>query len=89
MTLTKNPNNITLDASVGSFRFEVNSRMERIAMSLNAIQNKEGLYAWEHRRMLGLYREVLDVIDRRYEAAKIAREEPLPPVDDSGLEIHF
>ena len=53
--LTKNPNNICLDASVGSFRDEVDGRLKRVVKSLHALSNKDGLYAWEHRQMIGMY----------------------------------
>ena len=87
--LTKNPNNICLDASVGSFRDEVDGRLKRVVKSLHALSNKDGLYAWEHGQMIGMYQEVLDVIERRHGNAKIAREEPLPTVDEHGIPIEF
>lgn len=87
--LTKNPNNIILDASMGSFRDEIDGRLKRVVKSLHALANKDGLYAWEHRQMVDMYQEVLNVIERRYGNAKIAREEPLPTVDEHGIPIEF
>lgn len=82
-------NNIGLDESMESFRFDVQQRLERMALSLSLLQDKESLYAWEHRQMMHLYQSVLRTIEERHAQAKIAREEPLPPVDKHGLEIHF
>lgn len=82
-------NNIGLDETMEAFRFDVQQRLERMALSLSMLQDKESLYAWEHRQMIHLYQSVLNTIKDRHAQAKIAREEPLPAVDSRGIEIHF
>lgn len=87
--MSETRNDITLDASMTAFRREVQGRLNRLEASHRALQNKGGLYAWEHRRMIDLYRDVLSTIDARWERAKADRESSLPSVDEHGIEIHF
>lgn len=81
--------NIMLRQSMDGFHAEVSGRFRRALKSLEALQKKDGLYAWEHRRLVSMYREVIGVIEAHQERAEEDKKKPLPPVDDRGVEIHF
>lgn len=51
-------------ASIKGFRQEIEGRRDRVVKNLNALQNKEGLYASEHRKLCRLFGDVLDVIEK-------------------------
>ena len=87
--MSEDLNNICLKQSMNSFHAEVAGRFRRVLKSLDAIQKKDSLFAWEHRRMVAMYREVLGVIEAHQERAEEAKHEPLPPVDAHGVEILF
>lgn len=55
---------ITWTATITAFRKDIEGRRNRVKRSLEALQNKDSLYASEHRRAIRLYADVLDVIDR-------------------------
>ena len=55
---------ITWKATIAAFRRDITGRRDRVRNSLNALENKDGLYASEHRKAIRLYADVLDVIDR-------------------------
>lgn len=51
-------------ASIKAFRQDIEGRRDRVIKSLNGLQNKDGLYASEHRELCRLYGDVLDVIEK-------------------------
>lgn len=55
---------IAWTATVSQFRSEIVKRRDRVTKSLNALSNKDGAYAREHRKMIRLYADVLDVVDK-------------------------
>ena len=81
--------NIMLRQSMDGFHAEVAGRFRRALKSLDAVQKKDGLYAWEHRRLISMYREVLGVIEEHQQRAEEDKKQPLPPVDAHGVEILF
>lgn len=68
--------NIMLRESMDAFHFEVAKRLRRAMTSLGGLQKQDGLYAWEHRRLIGMYREVLSVVEAHQERAD--EEKKLP-----------
>lgn len=81
--------NIILKQSMDAFHHSVAVRFRKVLKGLESLQKKDGLYAWEHRRLISMYREVLGVIEAHQERAEEAKLEPLPPVDAHGVEILF
>jgi hypothetical protein len=55
---------IIWNASIKAFRQDIEGRRDRAITSLNGLQNKDGLYASEHRKLCRLYGDVLDVIEK-------------------------
>lgn len=55
---------IAWTATVTQFRLEMVRRRDRVKASLSALSNKDGAYASEHRKMIRLYADVLDVVDQ-------------------------
>lgn len=73
-------------ASVKGFRAEIAARRDKVTKSLTALQNKDGLYASEHRKLVRMFADVLDVIDRH---GKDMPEPPNPfttPLDDPRMQ---
>lgn len=75
---------IALTANIRNLRKEIVGKRDRTTASLNALSNKDGLFAFEHRAMIRLYADILDRIDvhmRRATEAdaapRDARSEPI------------
>lgn len=57
---------IVWTATVSQFKAEMVRRRNAVTRSLNALSNKDGAYAREHRKMIRLYADVLDVVDKHF-----------------------
>lgn len=81
--------NIMLRESLDAFHGEVATRFRRVLKGLDSLKKKDGLYAWEHRRLIGMYRDVLSVIEAHQDQTEEDKKKTLPPVDGHGVEILF
>lgn len=58
-----------LVVNIRNLRKEIVGKRDRTARSLSALSNQDGSYASDHRAMVRLYGDILDVIDKHEDRA--------------------
>lgn len=58
-----------LVVNIRNLRKEITGKRDRTARSLSALTNRDGSYANDHRAMIRLYGDMLDVIDKHEKRA--------------------
>lgn len=81
--------NIMLAETMEAYRASVAAKLRNAQKSLELLSKKDGLYAWEHRRLISMYREIVNLVEAHQELVAEAKTVPLPPVDEHGIEILF
>jgi hypothetical protein len=61
-----------LVTNIRNLRKEIVGKRDRTSRSLSALSNQDGSYASDHRAMIRLYGDLLDVIDRHEKKAASA-----------------
>jgi len=73
---------IIWNATYKAFYGDMLARRARVSKSLASLKNQTGLYADEHRRVLAMYDEVIQVVERHRHSptdGEIARNEETKP----------